>query len=171
MSTQAHPGNTLDSLMEDLGRKDGMLRQSARKSLVAMGAPAVDPLALALRDSTSDQVRWEAAKALGEIGDARAVPALVKALEDKDTDVVWLAAEALTAFGMAAWPTLLKALINEGTESVILRKGAHHVLHKQKQSGYNDLLAILTPALELDALPESASMAASDILNRMRANP
>ena len=171
MSTQTPSGDTLDALMENLGNKDGMLRQRSRLSLVAMGAAAVPPLILALQNSTADQVRWEAAKALGDIGDARAIPALVQALEDEDSDVVWLAAEGLNAFGMAAWPTLLKALINEGTESVILRQGAHHVLHDQKQKGYDDLLAILISALDLDELPDSASRAASDILNRMREIP
>jgi len=32
-------------------------------------------------------VRWEAAKALGQIGDATAAPALVEALQDEEFDV------------------------------------------------------------------------------------
>lgn len=170
MSTQTQSGNTLDSYMEMLGNKDGLLRQSARESLVTMGAPAVSPLMLALGNSKSDQIRWEAAKALGAMGDARAIPTLITALGDGDSDVVWLAAVALNAFGKAAWPALLQALIDEGTGSVILRKGAHHVFQNQTESGYADLLRTLMSALEQDALPESAPMAAHEMLNRMRAN-
>lgn len=170
MSTQTHPSNTLASLIKTLGHKDGMRRQSAREALVSMGAPAVPPLSLALQDARSEQVRWEASKALGEIGDPSAIPVLVKALEDENSDVVWLAAEALNTFGISAWPTLLQALIDEGTETMRLRESAHHVFHEQKEVGYDDLLASLMAALELGSLPSSAPMAAQDILNRMREN-
>ena len=170
MSTPTDPGNTLDSLMETLNNKDGMLRQSARKALVAMGAPAVLPLVQALQQSKSDQVRWEAAKALGAMTDVRAIPALIAALGDHDSDVVWLAAVGLKTFGKKAWPELLQELIDKGTESVVLRKGAHHVFHDQKESGYEDLLAALMAALEQKALPETAPMVAHEILERMRAN-
>lgn len=170
MSTPADSNNSLDQLLEMLDNKDGLLRQSARKSLVAMGEAAVLPLMQALQSSKSDQVRWEAAKALGAMGDARAIPTLITALGDRDSDVVWLAAVALHSFGKAAWPALLLALVDEGTESVVLRKGAHHVFHDQKVDGYDDLLAALLSALEPKALPEAASMVAHEILERMRAN-
>lgn len=160
--------NTLDSLMNMLGSKDGMARKSARESLVAMGAPAVPSLMEALQDSPSDKVRWEAAKSLGFMGDKRAIPTLVKALRDDDDDVVWLAAEGLKTFGRAAWPELLGAL--EGIESVALRKGAHHVFLNQQESGYDDLLVPLMSALELVARPESASLLAQKLLARMSEN-
>ena len=163
-------GNTLDSLMNTLGSKDGMARKSARESLVAMGAPAVLSLMKALQDSPSDKVRWEAAKSLGVMGDKRAIPTLVKALRDDDDDVVWLAAEGLKAFGMTAWPELLGALVEEGIDSVALRRGAHHVFLNQQESGYDDLLVPLMSALELGALPESASLLAQKLLARMSEN-
>ena len=170
MTTPTLSSDTLDTLMEKLAHKDGLLRQSAREALVALGAPAVSPLMLALHNSKSDQVRWEAAKALGAMRDPRAIPTLIKALGDKDSDVVWLAAVALHDFGKTAWSAMLQALVDEGTESARLRKEAHHVFHGQLESGYEDLLATLLSALEADALPESASMAAHEILKRMRAN-
>ena len=45
--------------------------------------------------SEDEEVREAAAKALGEIGDARAVEPLIKALRDEDGDVREAAAEAL----------------------------------------------------------------------------
>jgi HEAT repeat protein len=112
--------------------KDGGIRQKAREALVAMGKPAVSSLIQALQNSTLDQVRWEAANALESISDTGAMPSLVKALEDNNSDVAWVAADALKLFKKAAWPSLLQGLIKSKSESVELRKGAHHVLVEQK---------------------------------------
>ena len=155
--------------MDMLASKDGMTRQRARKSLVVIGKPAVSSLTQTLQNSKVDHVRWEAAKALGAIGDARAIPSLVNALEDSDTDVRWLAAEALRNFKKAAWPALLRALIKRGPDSDLLCHGAHHVLRNQKEDGFTDLLSTLTAALESDTFQETTSAAAYDILKRMKA--
>jgi len=167
-SKQESAGTSLESLMNTLAGKNGMLRLKARESLVAIGKPAVACLAKALQKSKVDQVRWEAAKALGAIGDAKSIPQLVKALEDSNSDVAWLAAEALHKFGKAAWPSLLRAVTKMGPDSASLRHGAHHVLRNQKEDGFNDLLATLMAALESEAVPESAAVAAYDILKRMK---
>jgi len=171
MSQQNSTGMDLTSLMELLASEDGMTRLKARKSLVVLGKPAVPFLVQALRNSRVDQVRWEAAKALaaiGDNGDARSIPSLVEALEDSDYGVTWFAAEALRKFKKAAWLPLFRKLIKDGLESVLLRRGVHHVLLRQKEDGFNDLLATLTKALANDTVPESASIAAYEILKRMR---
>lgn len=157
-----------ESLVDMLASKDGMIRQKARKALVDWGKPAVSPLTQALKHSRLNQVRWEAAKALGAISDTRAVPTLVKALEDTNPDVAWLAAEALMKFRKAAWLPLFQMLIKRGADSSVLRQGAHHVLWKQKEDGFNDVLATLTKALEPSGALESMRAAAQDILNRMK---
>jgi len=162
-------GTNLKSLMDMLASKDGMIRQKARESLVALGKPAVSSLNQALQNSTADQVRWEAAKALGEIVDIKSIPPLVKALEDSNSDVAWLAAEALSKFKKTAWPPLLRALMKNGSNSVLLHRGVHHVLLNQNEHGFNDLLATLMNALEPNAVPESAIIAANEILKRMKA--
>ena len=59
-----------------------------------IGEPAVEPLIEALKDKDQD-VRWEAALALGNIGDERAVEPLIEALKDEDEDVREAAGEAL----------------------------------------------------------------------------
>jgi HEAT repeat protein len=161
-------GTDLKSLMEMLAGKDSATRQKARNSLVALGKPAVSSLTRVLRNSKSDHVRWEAAKTLGAIGDAGAIPSLVKALEDSNSDVTWLAAEALRNFKKVAWPQLLRALINSKPDSVLLRQGAHHVLRKQKEDGFNDLLSTLRTALESSTASESTPFAASNLLKRMK---
>jgi HEAT repeat protein len=169
MITKTLTGTSIESSMDKLASKDGMVRQKARESLVALGNPAVASLIEALRNDTSDQVRWEAAKALGAINDARSIPTLVEALSDSNSDVTWLAAEALRKFKKAAWPSLLRALMKNEPNAALLYQGAHHVLLDQREDGFDDLLAALMKALEIGALSESAIVAAHDILERMKA--
>ena len=158
----------IESLMEMLASKDGMIRKKARESLVAMGKPTVPSLIKALQESTSNKVRWEAAKALGAIHDARSISPLVKALSDSDSDVTWLAAEALSKFKKTAWRPLLRELIDEGPNSGLLHRRVHHVLLNQKADGYDDLLETLMRSLEDGALSESAMVVAYELLERMK---
>jgi HEAT repeat protein len=168
MNKQKLTGTNLESLIDLLASKNGATRMKARKSLVAMGKPAVSSLTRVLQNSKEDHMRWEAAKTLGAIGDIRSIPSLVKALEDSDQGVVWLAAEALGKFKKIAWPPLLRALVKSEKDSVLLRQGAHHVLRKQKEDGFNDLLVILRTALESSTASESTPFAASNLLKRMK---
>ena len=169
MKEPQRTGTNLASLMDMLASDDGMIRQKGRESLVALGKPAVSSLMQALQTSNLDQVRWEAAKALGAINDTRSISPLVKALDDSDPDVAWLAAAALRKFKKAAWPEVLRVLIKKGEDSASLRQGVHHVLQNQKEEGFDDLLATLRKALESSTVPESAMVAACEILRRMKA--
>ena len=73
--------------------------KEAIKLLVKLGQPAVDPLIHALNDKHSG-VRKNAAEALGEIGDTRAIdPLMTTLLEDDDGTVRKCAAEALGRIG------------------------------------------------------------------------
>jgi HEAT repeat protein len=142
-SSHADPA-TISALVTDLGSKDGLVRVRARLSLVAIGAQAVGPLVKAL--ATKKQwIRWEAAKALGQIGSPAAAKALVRALEDEMFDIRWLAAEGLVVMGREALVPLLHALV-ERSDSEWLREGAHHVLHDLAR-GRPDLRDILQPVL------------------------
>jgi HEAT repeat protein len=136
----------IELLVNDLASEDGMVRVIARRSLVAIDKRAVSALVKALRSKTHS-VRWEAAKALGQIGDAAATEALVRALEDKMFDVRWLAAEALIRIGHKAIVPLLRALI-ERPDSHWLREGAHHVLHELKRGRLGQVLQPVLVALE-----------------------
>jgi hypothetical protein len=131
----------IGSLIVQLASDDGLVRVNARQSLVAIGAPAVASLNEALRDANK-QVRWEAAKALNEIVDPAAAPALVRALQDREFGVRWLAAEGLIALGSRGLVPVLRALV-ERSGSVRLRQGAHHVLHDLARRG--DLTEVLQP--------------------------
>jgi HEAT repeat protein len=137
---------SLDSLLAALASYDGIARQRARRDLVVIGRPAVAPLIKALTDP-NDDVRWEAAKALGQISDPAAAPALVNALEDEVSAVRWLGAEGLIALGRGGLVPLLQAL-EQRSDSVWLREGAHHVLHDLARGDLEDVLSPVLAALE-----------------------
>jgi HEAT repeat protein len=158
---------TIDSLVAGLGSNDGVTRVRSRRSLVTLGADAVPALVQALA-SPKEYVRWEAAKALGQIGDPVAAQALVCALEDKMFDVRWLAAEGLIVIGSEALGPLLRTLIEE-SESVWLREGAHHVLHDLAHGRLRTALLPVVEALEdVDAavVAPLAAETALDVLTR-----
>jgi HEAT repeat protein len=156
---------TISSLIADLGSKDGLVRVKARRSLVAIGGQAVDPLVKALANK-KQWVRWEAVKALGQIGDPRATDALIEALEDKTFDVRWLAAEGLIAIGHKALVPLLHAL-TEHSDSSWLREGAHHVLHDMDKGNLEEVLMPVLAAME-DVEPSlEVAPAAETALDRL----
>jgi HEAT repeat protein len=135
--------NDFDSLVADFTCDDVTKCQKARRKLVAIGNQAVDLLVKGLSNK-KHWVRWESAKALGQIGDKAATKALVNALEDNEFDVCWLAAEALITIGQDSLEPLLKALADHGDKSLALRHGAHHVLHDMNRG---DLDVILQPVM------------------------
>ena len=158
----------LNSLMKMLANKNGVTREKARKSLVTIGKPAVLSLTRALLNPKSEQLRWEAAKTLGSIDDTRAIPSLLKALEDSNHDVAWLAALALKRYKKTAWPQLLNLLTKNKKDSTLLRLGAHHILLDQKEAGFNELLTVLKKSLEPGTSPELTTLAAHNMINRMK---
>jgi HEAT repeat protein len=139
--------NDIDSLIADFTCDDVIKCQTARRKLVNMGSAAVEPLVRGLSNKRH-WVRWEAAKALGQIGDKAAAEALVKALEDDEFDVRWLAAEALITIGRDALEPLLTALADYGDESPLLRQGAHHVLHDMDRRGLGKILKPVMASVE-----------------------
>lgn len=159
----------LQASIDRLASEQGATRRRARVALVALGAAAVPALIRVLQESSNVHARWGAVKVLGAIGDARAIPVLVAALEDDDHDVAWLAADALRSFRKSAWPTLLRRLIRHGSHSILLRRRAHYVLKDQSAEGFDQLLDALMEALASYTLAESTAMAAYEVLHQLEA--
>jgi HEAT repeat protein len=126
------------------------------------------PSLIQLLSHHKQHVRWEAAKALGGIGDPIAAFALVNALNDRDGDVRWVAADGLVALGRDALPPLLAALI-ERTESDWLCEGAHHVCHVLvRKRRFGPVLRPLLAALEQSEPETAAPLAAYNALSKLR---
>ena len=110
-----------------LSREDGLPQSQAPDSRVETGDSQLSPLLrkLSARDW---RVRWEACKALGELGDRAAAEPLVRMLQDDDISVRWAAMGSLILLGRAAIQPLMQAITRDFSSSR-LRQGAHHVLH------------------------------------------
>ncbi|MGC8959912.1 MAG: HEAT repeat domain-containing protein [Chloroflexia bacterium] len=78
--------------------------------------------------------RWEAAEGLGDLGDPRAVPALVRALRDPHAFVRWAAAQAIGRIGGEEAVVLLLPLLQE--RDPLVRRSAADAL------GYLDAPAV-----------------------------
>jgi HEAT repeat protein len=158
----------IDTLIKDLASEDWVARVKAREELVSSGGKAVEPLTVALA-SSKQWVRWEAAKALCEIGNPAATNALIESLEDRMFDVRWLSAQGLITIGDKTIVPILEALI-EKPDSVWLREGAHHVLHDLAGGKIREVLQPVMAALEdVDASVEVPLVAkvALDTLKHM----
>lgn len=163
--TVARSKSTIETFIHTLSSHDDVARVKARHSLVTIGKAAVPSLINAL-DDKHYLMRWEAAKALGEIGYPEAAPALVKALEDEEFDVRWLAAEGLIKMNINGLEPLLLALEHQG-DSVLLREGAHHVVHDLAKGGLRKYLAPVLTALESVAQGEQVPWAARQALETL----
>ena len=159
------------ALMDTLCDRDTLKRHRARLLLVDIGSPAVPYLVQALEDPDAEEcVHWEAAKALSDIGDPLAAPALIDILgQDELFGIRWLAAEGLIALGLDGLAPLLEALIQR-SDSTWLREGAHHVLRTLAQRGlYAQVAPVLTALEDIEPAVEvpPAARAALDALSQM----
>jgi HEAT repeat protein len=162
-----HPVADIPELIAELGSQDGVERERARETLVALGKAAVAPLVSALSDQDG-QVRWEAANALSCLRDPSAASALVEALGDDRSGVRWLAAEALIALGQGALALLLKPLSNPANAALI-GDGARHVLHVLARNKGGQWLTPVVEALNSYEPGVAVPLAALRDLGQLRA--
>src|SRR3990172_6256339 len=129
----AEDSECIEDLICNLASNDDSIRKKAFVSLVTLGEKAV-PLLIKVLNDPNDTVRWEAAKALGDIGNPEAAPALVRGLEDEEFGIIWAAAEGLIKMNVKGLRVLLQALWARPHES-LLCEGAHHVIHDLAKGG------------------------------------
>jgi HEAT repeat protein len=164
--SESNDQHVIESLVEKLGSRDVAEREESRKKLQLFWTEATPALTEAL-NSPQERVRWEAAQALRRIKDPAAAPALVHALEDDEASIRWLAARALVALGRDALVPLLEEL-EQGSGSVWLRTGAHHVLHALLREGLADETEPVMEALENLEPTIEVPVAAYHALRRIR---
>jgi len=156
----------VEALVQKLGSRDVAEREASRKQLELLWSEATPALVEAM-NSPRQRVRWEAAQALRRTKDPAAAPALVHALEDDEAAIRWLAARALVALGRDALVPLLEEL-EQGSGSVWLRTGAHHVLHALLRDGLADETEPVMEALENLEPSVEVPVAAYHALRRIR---
>lgn len=161
------PGNqkNIDELIDQLTCDDIIACRNARQSLVEIGQEAVPRLIDALSDKR-EWVRWEAAKALGEIDGPKAAQALLDHLEDERFDIRWLAAEGLIPAGKPIVEPILQALLDR-PQSVWLRQSAHRVFRGLARGDLGDLLNPVLRAIESDDPSVRMPVAAEAALGKL----
>jgi HEAT repeat protein len=121
-----HVSKDIQGLIKDLDfLKKWQVRKAAIEALVNIGAPAVEPLITAL-ESKDFHVWADAAKALGKIGDLRAIPSLINVLNTakkfhiKGNIIREPAEDALVKMGSSAVEPLISALSHEDKNVCIM---------------------------------------------------
>ena len=114
-------------------------------ALVHLGFSAV-PSLIETSTSSSAWLRWHCVRALGEIGDLRAIPVLVQALSDSDHSVAWMAAKGLLHFGKRSVGPVLQLLIREPMTSW-LAETASYVLNNESRNN-NNMKPYLDPVVQ-----------------------
>lgn len=90
----------IPELIQSLNSTDQLLARLAGNALIAMGSDAVPSLLEVMHEGTR-KIRIEAARALGKIGDTRAIPELFKALDEESALLEHWAGEGLERMGMS----------------------------------------------------------------------
>ncbi|EMI45596.1 HEAT repeat domain-containing protein [Rhodopirellula sp. SWK7] len=160
--------NTTETSLHDLSSEDGVVRERARKKLVASrGHEVVHALIGELVDPRK-RVRWEAAKALAEIGDPVAALPLVHAMTDDDDEVAWLAAEGVASLGDPGLMAVLSGITRD-CDSLEYCKVAHHSLKEFRKIGkHNAIIKKVMSALEGFEPKMSAPIAAYQALQELK---
>ena len=100
LALDRQPGeHAIPSLIQALDAQDRLLARLAGDALVATDAAAVPDLIEVMEDGPQ-LARLEAARALSEIGDTRAIPVLFKALEEGSVVMEYWASEGLEKMGV-----------------------------------------------------------------------
>jgi hypothetical protein len=100
-------------LVQALGDPDNPAHIHAAEELVALGPVALPALIPALNPDGPWLTAYRAAEVLGEIGDRRAAPALVDALNHPNSNVRWSVVRALSAVGNTRALFALRRLARE----------------------------------------------------------
>lgn len=96
----SHPDETATSpLVQALSDADSMVSSLACNALVAIGKPAV-PFLMEMSAGAPQMARINAIRALAEIGDHRAIPALMAVLEDDSVMIRHWAEDGLERLGL-----------------------------------------------------------------------
>ncbi|GEM_PF-4558324 len=119
--------------IEKLAHPDAQVREEAKWKLIDMGRVVV-PHVLPLLEHKDPRVRWEATFILAELALPETAEALIKRLEDDRAEIRHVAITGLINIGCEAIEPLLKALVERGSRSPVLREGARAVLMELRES-------------------------------------
>ena len=106
-------------LIKAMGYKDDeKVRTDALEALGRIGAPAIEPLTVTLKDP-DEMMRWRASVVLGEIGEAQVVEPLIGALKDSYEKVRGCSAVMLGRIGDAELRSVVGLMQGQGVVQML----------------------------------------------------
>ncbi len=155
-------------LLKALRGADEQLSSQIFVSLVRLGSLAV-PALISKSKSSSAHIRWNCARALGEIHDRRALPVLVDALQDDDHSVAWMAAKGLAQFGKDGLKPVLELLIG-ASMTPWLAETASYVLtnYARRNTEAKEILEPLTKRMRESGFRIGTAVAAQKTLKQLQ---
>lgn len=159
---------TATSNLAALGSSDGVVRERARNALVADGGHDIVPALINELSDTRRQVRWEAVKALSKIANPIAALPLVRAMDDRDTDVAWIAAEGVANLGDSGFFALLDRLTHNTSTTQFCRLAHHSLRLLRKSTKYRIELDHIMKAMEGPEPTLAAPVAAYEVTQEIR---
>jgi len=115
---------------------DSYVRQSAVEALGRIGPPAVEPLVGALGDDRYSEARRAVARALGQIGDARAVESLRAARKFGQRDLRAAAAEVLAQLDRRSQERAARTQAAQADAEFLQRLREEALHHKEKRANF-----------------------------------
>jgi HEAT repeat protein len=140
---------------------------TAADALIEIGPIAVKPLIESL-SSERVNVRCDATRALGELGEVSAVEPLIGMLTDEWVNVRIYAVQSLGKLGDALAVDALVGVLNDDNENVLVRAGAAQALGQIKD--LRALLPLRTLIMDANGLGEIEDMALKAYKMIMAAN-
>jgi HEAT repeat protein len=166
--------DSAQGLLETLGSRNGMTRKRAREALTLAGDSAVSQLQ-ALLASSDKRVRWEAVKALSVMIDPGSLETFVALLDERDSDLRWLAATGLIGLGPRSVRPVVRSLTDPAAPRGHLEMSGRVLGELAKD---NALLAqIVAPLIEVldrgdpGVITQRAARALSDLDDETRRLP
>ena len=162
LQEQGFPRDTLSQLDRLLDLRDYHKHIEAKEDFIERGA-SILPVMHKLLMSKHWVIRKEAIKIIREIAHKSSIPAAISMLEDPESDIRWIAAEALINMGRISIKPVLEALVLD-SESYYLRQGAHHVLkaliNKDDAKELKQLLRVIRHNAKIpETIPVKAALA------------
>lgn len=147
-----HALSTLDdplcgpALIQALASRQRTVHHAAGQALNELGQNAAPALIEAIHHPDA-HVRWHVARALGQIGDLRAVETLAEGLVDDNQEVRWAAARVLANLDVPAIPAILNILVTRPINEP-LRQAAYHALNGMYGLRQPEIHAYMQPLLD-----------------------
>ncbi|HYT27763.1 MAG TPA: HEAT repeat domain-containing protein [Ktedonobacteraceae bacterium] len=158
------------ALLGALQGADDQLGSQIFSALIKLGPLAVPALVQESKGGSAWK-RWQCVRALGDIHDLRALPVLVKALEDSDHSVAWMGAKSLVHFGKSGIRPVLETLIS-ASMTPWLAETASYVLNSrmQRDSAMKPYLEPLVQRMRESGFRVGTSVAARKALDQLVAD-